>query len=430
MALAGPAAAADWAADWVPAWTASPQPVWGGDFLLPADLPKSLEKRSVRQVVRIGIGGTAVRVRFSNAFGRSPVRIGAVHLARSAGGSAIRPDSGQALRFGGAREAVLLPGASLLSDPVAMSVAAAEDLAITAYLPDTTPVESFHWEGRRSGYIQSGEHLAATAFAAPEITRLRLFVSDVLVEADNVRGTVVVLGDSITDGAGATMEAETRWPDYLAARAAPRGIAVVNAGISGARLLSDGMGVNALARLDRDVFAQPGVRTLIVLIGINDIAWPGTPFAPNEPAMSFERLSAGYRQLVARAHANGVRVIGATLTPFAGALPGTPLSARYYSAEKDALRRRVNDWIRTGGTFDAVVDFDRLLDDPAAPGTMRRDYDSGDRLHPGDAGNAAMAGAVDLDSLIAAESLFGNSRKSEFQGGVSPLPHPATHSVS
>jgi lysophospholipase L1-like esterase len=396
ITLAGPTKAADW----VPAWTASPQPVWGSDFLLPAALPKSLEKRTVRQVVRLGIGGAAVRIRFSNTYGRSPVRIAIVHVARSAGGSAIRTDSDRALTFGGVHEAVLLPGASLLSDSVAMSVKAGEDLAITVYLPDATPIESFHWEGRRSGYIQRGDHVSAAALTAPEITRARLFVSDILVETSDARGTVVVLGDSITDGAGATMEAETRWPDYLAARAAPRGIVVVNAGISGARLLSDGMGVNALARLDRDVLAQPGVRTLIVLLGINDIAWPGTPFAPAEPAMTFERLTMGYRQLAARAHVNGVRVIGATLTPFAGALPGTPLSARYYSAEKDALRRRVNDWIRASGTFDAVVDFDRLLDDPAAPGAMRRDYDSGDRLHPGDAGNAAMADAVNLDELI------------------------------
>ncbi|MGY4395788.1 lysophospholipase L1-like esterase [Sphingomonas sp. UYAg733] len=397
MAFAGPAQAADW----LPAWTASPQPVWGSDFLLPASLPKSLEKRTVRQVVRLGIGGTAVRIRFSNAYGRAPVRIGAVNVARSAGGAAIRLESDMALSFGGMREAVLLPGASLLSDPVAMRVKAAEDLSITMYLPDATPVESFHWEGRRSGYIERGDHVSATTLTAPEITGLRLFVSDVLVEAPDGRGTVVVLGDSITDGAGATMEAEARWPDYLAARAAPHGIAVINAGISGARLLSDGMGANALARLDHDVLAQPGVRTMILLLGINDIAWPGTPFAPAESPMSFERLTAGYRQLVGQAHANGVRVIGATLTPFAGALPGTPLSPRYYSAEKDALRRRVNDWIRTSGTFDAVVDFDRLLDDPAAPGAMLRDYDSGDRLHPGDAGNAAMARAVDLDILIA-----------------------------
>ncbi|MGH6615690.1 SGNH/GDSL hydrolase family protein [Sphingomonas sp.] len=388
------------AADWVPGWSASPQPVWGEGFVLPAGVPVTLQDRTVRQVVRIGIGGTQVRIRLSNAYGQSPVRIAGVHLARSAGGSAIAAATDRTVTFGGAPGVILAPGASVLSDAVAMPVAAAADLAVSLYFREAVPVESFHWDGRRSGYLLRGDRLAAPAFVRPELTSVRLFLSDVLVEAPAVRGTVVVLGDSITDGAGATMETERRWPDYLAARAAPQGIAVVNAGISGARLLSDGMGSNALARIDRDVFAQPGVRTLIVLLGINDIAWPSTPFAPGEPPMRFERLTVGYRQLVIRAHANGVRVIGATLTPFAGALPRTPMAASYYSAEKDALRRRVNDWFRSSGTFDAVVDFDRLLGDPADPARLRRDYDSGDRLHPGDAGNAAMAGAIDLATLI------------------------------
>ncbi|QNQ08411.1 SGNH/GDSL hydrolase family protein [Sphingomonas alpina] len=398
LALVAPGSAL--AADWVPGWSASPQAVWGEGFVLPAGVPVSLEDRTVRQVVRIGIGGTRVRIRLSNAYGRSPVRIAGVHLARSTGGSAIAGVTDRVVTFGGEPGVVLAPGASVLSDAVSLPVGAAADLAVSLYFRGAVPVDSFHWDGRRSAYILRGDHLAAPAFARPDLTSVRLFLSDVLVEAPTARGTVVVLGDSITDGAGATMEAERRWPDYLAARAAPQGISVVNAGISGARLLSDGMGSNALARIDRDVLAQPGVRTLILLLGINDIAWPGTPFAPDEPPMRFERLAAGYRQIVARAHANGVRVVGATLTPFAGALPGTPMAATYYSAEKDSLRRRINDWIRSSGTFDTVVDFDRLLSDPAAPATLRRDYDSGDRLHPGDAGNAAMAGAIDLATLI------------------------------
>ncbi|WP_052215829.1 SGNH/GDSL hydrolase family protein [Sphingomonas sp. ERG5] len=401
LVLAGPGNAA--ATEWVPAWSASPQAVWGESFVLSAGVP-SLADCSVRQVVRIGIGGTRVRIRLSNAFGRSPVRIDGAHLARSAGGAAIVAATDHELSFGGEGGVTIAPGASVLSDVVAMPVGAAEDLAISLYFSGAVPVESFHWDGRRSGYLLRGEHLSAVTFTTPELTpeliSVRLFLSDVLVEAPAARGAVVVLGDSITDGAGATMEEERRWPDYLAARAASRGIAVINAGISGARLLSDGMGANALARIDRDVFAQPGVRTVIVLLGINDIAWPGTPFAPDEPAMTLERLTAGYRQLVAHAHANGVRVIGATLTPFAGALPGTPFATSYFSADKDALRRRVNVWIRTSGTFDAVVDFDRLLSDPTDPAALRRDYDSGDRLHPGDAGNAAMADAIDLKALI------------------------------
>lgn len=245
-----------------------------------------------------------------------------------------------------------------------------------------------------------GEQISSASPRILETTTVRLVLAGVLVDAPDAVGTVVVLGDSITDGAGATLDADTRWPDLLARRAAPRGIAVINAGISGARLLSDGMGNAALARMDRDVLAQPGVRTLILMLGTNDIAWPGTPFDPNAPPVTFETIITGYRAVVARAHANGVRVVGATLPPFRGALPDTPLSATYYSATKDALRARVNDWIRNSGTFDSVVDYDSVLADPARPDHLLPAFDSGDHLHPGDAGNQAMADAIDLTTLI------------------------------
>lgn len=210
---------------------------------------------------------------------------------------------------------------------------------------------------------------------------------------------VAVIGDSITDGAGASLDRDSRWPDFLAARLAPRGVAVINAGISGGRLLTDGMGSNALARLDRDVLAQPGVASVVVMLGINDIAWPGTAYARDAAPPPLAALVAGYRQLIEQAHVHGVRVIGATLTPFAGALPGTPL-ADYYQPAKDALRQQVNAWIRDSGAFDAVVDFDALLRDPADPARLDARFDSGDHLHPGDAGNRAMAEALDLDALL------------------------------
>ncbi|KQT58274.1 MULTISPECIES: SGNH/GDSL hydrolase family protein [unclassified Aureimonas] len=379
---------------------ASPQPVWSADFLFPTDVPATLKNRTLRQVARIGIGGTAVRIRLSNDDGHSEVQIAATHLARSTGGMTIEPSSDRALTFGGEAESTILPGASILSDPVKMQVEAGEALAVSLNFAEEVPVETFHWDGKAESRLVEGLHVKDTDLPAGETLTQRLFLSDILVDAPEAKGTVVVLGDSITDGAGAALGADTRWPDYLAARAAPEGIAVVNAGISGARLLSDRMGANALARLDRDVLAQPKIRTLILMLGINDIAWPGTPFAPGEPPMSFERLTAGYRQIAARARAHGVRIVGATLPPFAGALPGTPLEATYYSADKDALRRRINDWIRTSGTFDAVADFDRLLADPADPMQFLPSYDSGDRLHPGDPGNKAMADAIDLDTIL------------------------------
>ncbi|MEG2963275.1 MAG: SGNH/GDSL hydrolase family protein, partial [Janthinobacterium sp.] len=192
---------------------------------------------------------------------------------------------------------------------------------------------------------------------------------------------------------------DARWPDFLAERLAPQGVAVINAGISGARLLSDGMGENALARFERDVLAQPGVRTVVVLLGINDISWPGTAFAPREQRPTLAELKAGYAQLLAQARRRGVRVIGATVTPFEGALPGTPLSD-YYQPEKELLRQQLNAWIRGSGQFDAVLDFDALARDPAHPLRLLPAYDSGDHLHPGDAGNRALAEGIDLPLLL------------------------------
>jgi lysophospholipase L1-like esterase len=219
-----------------------------------------------------------------------------------------------------------------------------------------------------------------------------------MVEAAEKRRTVVALGDSITDGNGSTPDANRRWPDYLAKRLAPYGVGVANAGISGARLVSDGMGQNALARLEQDVLSQPGVSDVIVLLGINDIGWPGSPFAPKEAPMTLDRLTAAYRQLVSAAHVRGVRVSAATLPPFEGALEGTPF-AGHYSLDKEQLRKRFNDWIRTAGVFDAVIDFDALLRAPANPQKIRKDFDSGDHLHPGDEGYRTMAEAIDITSF-------------------------------
>ena len=385
----------------VPAWTASQQATWGSDFLFPTNIPSVLKGRTLRQVVRLGIGGHDVRIALANIHGSRPVAVSEANLAFSAGKERTFPASNHVLRFGGDTAVTIAPGATILSDPVPMSVMAGQDLAVSLYFAENPAIESFHWDGKRTGYVFEGNQLAGTAPPVAETTATRLLLASVLVDAPDAKGTVVILGDSITDGAGASLDTETRWPDYLAARAAPRHIAVVNAGISGARLLADGMGRNALARLDRDVLAQPGVRTLIVMLGINDIAWPGTPFDPQASAATFETMIAGYRALVARAHVGNVRVVGTTLTPFANALPGTPLAATYYSPAKDALRERVNHWIRTSGTFDDVVDYDRILADPKAPGHLARAFDSGDHLHPGDAGNKAMADEINLDTVFA-----------------------------
>ncbi|MGJ7542036.1 SGNH/GDSL hydrolase family protein [Variovorax sp. LT1R16] len=388
---------------WVSTWSASPQPVWGSDFLFPTNMPAGLRDQTLRQVARVSLGGPRVRIVLSNAYGRQPLTVGRTTLARPLTHGAVIADSLRSVTFGGRASATIPPGASLLSDPIALPVTALEQLAVSLYLPEEVPLSTFHWDGRQTGWIVAGDQTMAPALQmeapAARSTTARALLVGIQVEAAAPARAVAVIGDSITDGATASLDQDTRWPDFLAARLAPHGVAVVNAGISGARLLSDGMGVNALARFERDVLAQPGVQSVVVLLGINDIAWPGTAFAPASPPLTLEALTAGYRQLVEQAHSRGVRVIGATLTPFEGALPGTPLD-NYYQPGKDRLRRQVNEWIRTSGVFDAVIDFDAVLRDPAHPARMASHFDSGDRLHPGDEGHRAMAEAVDLEALL------------------------------
>lgn len=391
--------------NWVASWQASPQPVWGPDFLFPTNMPAELSNKTVRQVARISLGGKALRVVLSNAYGNQPLSVGKVTVARSGDGpdGAVVGDSLHVATFGGQEAVTILPGASLVSDPVALPVPALARLAVSFYLPDATQVSTFHWDGRQTAWIVPGNQTQAStlqvAADTAQSTTARPLLTGIQVETEEAARSVVVIGDSITDGAAASLDADSRWPDFLAERLAPRGVAVVNAGISGGRLLSDGMGVNALARLDRDVLAQPGVRSVIVMLGINDIAWPGTAFAPDATRPTLEALTTGFRQLIEQAHARGVRVIGATLAPFEGALPGTPLD-NYYHADKDELRRQLNEWIRGSSAFDAVVDFDAVLRDPENPSRMTPRFDSGDHLHPGDEGNRAMAEAVALDALL------------------------------
>ncbi|ACO78283.1 Lipolytic enzyme, G-D-S-L domain protein [Azotobacter vinelandii CA] len=388
---------------WVATWGASPQPVWGAGFLFPSNVPSELHDQTVRQVARVSLGGQRLRIVLSNAYGGQPLAVGKATVARPRSDGAVAADSLRTVTFGGREEATILPGASLVSDPVALPIPALAQVAVSLYLPKATPVGTFHWDGRQTGWIVPGDQTTAPAFETAEgcarSTTTRLLLAGIQVEAEHAVRAVVVIGDSITDGAAASPDKDSRWPDFLAARLAPHGVAVVNAGISGARLLSDGMGVNALARLDRDVLAQPGVRSLVVMLGINDIAWPGTALAPERPRPTLQALTAGYRQLAEQARSRGLRVIGATLTPFEGALPGTPLDD-YYHPDKDALRQRVNDWIRHGGAFDAVIDLDAALRDPVHPARIDAHFDSGDHLHPGDQGNRAMAEAVDLDVLL------------------------------
>ena len=388
---------------WSPSWMASTQPIWGGDFVLPSGLPFQFNRQTIRQVARLSIGGAKLRVVISNEGGTAPLYIGAARVARHGEGSAIVDGTDRAVRFGGQAEVTVPPGARLVSDPVDLPLPALSEVAVSLYLPKPSQPAGFHFDARETAYVASGDLTGAAQLPTTASQwSTRVYVSGLVVETPVPPATVVALGDSITDGNGSTPGANTRWPDALAERLAPRGVGVLNAGISGGRLMKDGMGRAGLERAGRDVFAQPGVRAVIVLLGTNDIGWPGGPFAPQEPAMRAEELIQGFRQLIAMARAHNVRIVAGTITPNERGLEGTALEG-HHSPEKDKVRQAVNRWIRESGAFDAVVDFDALLRDPARPIRLKAAMDSGDHLHPGDAGYKAMAAAIDLDALLGSD---------------------------
>ncbi|HEV7827102.1 MAG TPA: SGNH/GDSL hydrolase family protein [Mycobacteriales bacterium] len=382
------------------AWTAT----WGTAPTGPGTPPvpaESFEDETLRQIVHTSVGGASVRVRLSNEFGTAPLVIGAARVARSTGGSGIAGD--RRLTFGGRSSVRVPPGARRDSDPVALPVEPGTDLAVSLYLPRPTRGETLHGSAFQRNYVVPRNATRDPRLVDPRVLTSWFFLTGVSVTGP--AGTIVAFGDSITDGAITTVDANHRWPDLLADRLRAEGIrsGVVNAGIGGNRLLHDGrtvpgefegigplFGPSALARFDRDVLARPGARYVVVLLGINDIGQP-TSLAPPEEAVTVRELIAGYRRLIARAHAVGLVAVGATLTPF----EGTTI-AGYHSAENEAKRSAVNRWIRAGGEWDAVLDFDRAVRDPAHRVRMLPAYDSGDHLHPNDAGMRAMADAIPL----------------------------------
>lgn len=359
----------------------------------PASLQAS--NQTLRQVVRTSVRGDRVRVVLSNVFGTLPITIGSAHVALRDRGAAIVPGSDRTLLFGGRSEATIPAGAVLVSDPVALGVAPLADLAIDLYLPGNTATWSspltLHGAAAATSFLSSaGNFAGAAAFPVASTMTSWWLLSRVEVAAARPTRAIVTIGDSITDGTRSTADSNNRWPDELSRRlqsqAATASLAIVNAAIAGNRVLSEqapNFGINALARFDRDVIAQPGAAYVIVLEGINDIGM-GQP----ETRPSAADLIAAYRQLIDRAHADGLSIFGGTLLPFEG--------AGYFSAEGEAKRQAVNQWIRTSKAFDGVIDFDAVMRDPAAPTKLRAAYNSGDNLHPNDAGYKAMGQAVDL----------------------------------
>jgi lysophospholipase L1-like esterase len=383
---------ADRATDaWIGTWAASQQLT--EDANLP--LPPGFADTTLRQIVHVSIGGSRLRVRFSNAFGKAPLTLRAARVARSIGGGAIRPDSDKALTFRGGATVTISEGALVLSDPLDFDVPPLSDLAVTIYVRGAPADVTGHPGSRTTSHLQGGDAVTAPELPAAARVDHWYFLSGVEVLAPASAGAIAILGDSITDGRGSTTNGNDRWPDILArrlqSRNGPPPVAVLNLGVGGNRLLRDGLGPNTLARLDRDVLAQPGVRWLVVLEGINDIGTGPGARAKGEAAATADDIIAAYEQIVERARAHGIRVYGATIMPFEGFT-----YANYFTPEGEAERRKVNEWIRTSGRFDAMIDFDAVTRDPERPSRLSAAVDGGDHLHPSAAGYRIMADAVDL----------------------------------
>jgi lysophospholipase L1-like esterase len=400
LLASAPVSAADNPSPWVTAWATALQPIPQISSPPPLYRAPEVAGRTFRQIVYPTLSGEVARIHISNAYGKAPLVIEDLRIARSGAGAAIQVGTEARVTFGGKPAVSVPPGGEIDSDPVRVGIAAGVPYAVSSYMGREQNLVAWHRVSSQVNYLSMpGNH---TGDASADAYRQRVtqfaWVTGVQVEAPS-SATIAAIGDSITDGMRSSLNQNRRWPDALARRVAQSGdksVAVVNLGISGNRLLTDSpcYGDALASRFGRDVLAQPGVKTVILLIGINDINFAAMPphggldcDAPHTQ-VTVDGLIAGYKRVIAAAHARGVRIFGATLTP--AALP----------PQREAIRTEVNQWIRTSHAFDGVVDFDAALRDPADPTRLRRSFDSGDQIHPSDAGYSAMADAIPLQPVV------------------------------
>ena len=397
---------------WVGTWATAPQPAAPGRT-------QTFHNQSLRLIAHISVGGAKVRIKISNTFGDQPLLIGGAHIARRAAGAEIDPTSDRTLTFRGHASANVAAGAMVVSDPVALDAPALSDLAISLFLPESAKAMTTHSLALQTNYVsaEAGDFTAEVKFPVARTIASWPFLAGVDVAAPPRAAAVVAFGSSTTDGDRSTKDANKRWPDVLAERLQKDGdreLGVLNEGIIGNRLLTDihsprqsggpfgavleeigpVLGEAGLTRFDRDALAQTGVRYVILALGVNDILFPGS-FIPASESVSAQSLIAGNRQLIARAHKKGIRVIGTTIPPFENALFSSP-SISFSTPEKESARQAVNAWIRGSRKFDGVIDFDEVARDPSHPTQLLPAYDSGDHLHVNDAGNIAQGNAIPL----------------------------------
>lgn len=395
---------------WVGTWATAAQP----------SLPRATQtfrNQTLRLIVHTSIGGTKVRVRLSNTYGDQPLQIGGAHVAYRTSAADIDRASDRVVTFGGQVSATVPPHAVVVSDPVDLEVPRLSDLAVSLSLPKIASATTAHLLALQTSYVspELGDVTAAARFPVATTITSWPFLTGVDVWAPGGGAAIVALGSSTTDGDGATRDGNQRWPDVLARRLQESGgrhaqLGVLNLGIIGNRLLFDSpwhesnpfgraLGESGLDRFERDVLRQSGVRYLIVGLGINDIVFPAFPFTSPNETVTAQQVIAGYRQLVERAHARSIQVIGTTIPPFEQAI-FAELGVSFYTSERETVRQEINTWIRQSGEFDAVVDFDIVLRDPSRPTRLLPRYDKGDHLHFNDVGNGAVADAVPLTLFV------------------------------
>jgi len=381
---------------WVPSWATSPQAADADDPLT------KIDNQTVRERFRLSVGGDRICIRLSNEYGTTPLQVGAVTVGVPVTPESVKPGSFRNVTFGGQKSVTIPAGAPILSDPVAFPVTPGAEISVSLYFPRKVATPTVHSLALKRAVIsQPGDQTSAEKIDGGANSQSSILVNAVLVPSQPSQRLVVAFGDSITDGDQSTVDADRTWPGDLVRRLEknPDGakVAVVNEGIAGNRLLDDGIGASGVARFERDALAQPGVTHIVLLEGINDISFPGAKLGGEylaDPAdtRSADSLIWAYRQLISRAHARGIKILGATLTPCEGIviIPG------YYSESKEAIRQAVNQWIRTSHSFDGVIDFDAVLRDPDHPSQLLPRFASQDHLHPNDAGYQAMADAINL----------------------------------